>query len=111
MVRFPSKSPPAAIEGWDELIEAATEAGMSLDPDPASELCQKVWRYRDFENKFSCIQGIRERTECGQYSRDEPQYTPTLRNYIEKNLWRESLRPRNRGQPEKRPARMADLFA
>lgn len=87
------------IEGWDELIEAATKAGMSLDPSPAGDLCQKVWRYRDFERRQQLIQGILDRTESGQYSPEEPQFTPTLENYLSKNRDRETPRPRNRGQP------------
>lgn len=98
-ISFPSKPSEVGIEGWDELVEAGIKAGMSLDPDPGSDLCQKVWRYRDFENRRNCVQGIIERIACGQYSRDEPQYTPTLANYLERNRWKESIRPRNRGQP------------
>jgi hypothetical protein len=87
------------IEGWDELVQEGIKAGMSLDPDPASDLCEKVWRYRDFQNRRNCIQGIIARRECGQYSADNPQFTHSLANYVEKNLWKQSLRPRNRGQP------------
>jgi hypothetical protein len=94
-------------EGWEELVEVATRAGMSLDADRGSDLCQKVWRYRDFENRQNCIQGILERIKCGQYSQAEAEYSPGLRKYVEKNLWRETLRPRNRGQPNKKPASRA----
>ena len=97
-IEFPG---PAAfrVDGWDDVVELGTVAGMSLDPDPTGDLCQKVWRYLGFSDRVSCIDGIRKRLECGQYSRDEPQYVPTLRNYIDKRLWRESLRPRSRDSP------------
>lgn len=103
-IQFPQQKPVSelGIEGWDELVEEGARAGMSLDPDPTSDLCQKVWRYRDFQNRRHCIQGIIARRECGQYSADNPQYTPTLANYVEKNLWKQSLRPRSRGQPNKK---------
>lgn len=82
------------VEGWDELIEAAAKAQMSMDPDPGGELCQKYWKRLDFEGRRRRIQGIWERIKCGQY--DDPQYVHTLENYV-KRAWRESMRPR--GQP------------
>jgi hypothetical protein len=82
------------IEGWAELIELASRAGMSFDPDPTCDLCQRVWRKRDFKRRLESIRGIQVRIDCGQYSADQPQFSPTLRRYIEQNLDRETLRPR-----------------
>jgi hypothetical protein len=111
-IPFPSgQTSELGIEGWTELIEAAASAGMSFDPEPSSDLCQKVWRKRDFENRKNCIQGILARVQCGQYSHEDSQYVPTLSNYVQKNLWRESLRPRIRGQPKDKTTKATELFA
>src|SRR5436305_13127305 len=40
-----SASGLVGIEGWDELVQQASKARMSLDPDPSSSLCQNVWRW------------------------------------------------------------------
>lgn len=85
------------IEGWDELVEVAAKAQMSMNPDPASDLCQKYWKRLDFQGRRQRIQGIQERIRCGQY--DDPQYVPSLENYV-KHKWRESLRPRARPGPQ-----------
>lgn len=92
----PSAAPPSeiGIEGWDELVGVASKAGMSLDPDPASDLCQKSWRSLSFEQRRAAIDGIIARVKCGQYSKIEPQYIHTLENYVRGMKWRESLRPR-----------------
>jgi hypothetical protein len=87
----PKSANDLGIDGWDVLVEAGAAAGMSLDPDPESELCQNTWRHRSLENRRSCIQGIWDRIGCGQYSQEEARYVPSLRNYVIKNLWRESM--------------------
>lgn len=87
------------IEGWDEAVEAAARAGMSIDPSPGGDTCQKLWRWMDMETKTLAVRGIYARLECGEYDLERPQYTPTFENYLRGKKWRPSLRPRARDSP------------
>lgn len=98
------------IAGWSELVEVAGTAQMSLDPSPASDLCQKRWRHLSLEDRMAAVNGIKARIECGQY--DEAPFVPTLENYIRGKKWRESLRPRAGPRAvERKPSRGANLRA
>lgn len=79
---------------------------MVFDPDPAADLCQKTWRWLDMGEKMAAVQGIAPRIENGQYG--EPRYTPSLRSYLEKKLWRETLRPRDTPRliPQQEPTKL-----
>lgn len=81
---------------WQPLLEAAHDARMSFDPSPDGKAANLA-RSMILEEGFRAVRGIRERIVCEQYA--DPQYVPTLVNYLRDNLWRETLRPRQRGAP------------
>lgn len=83
--------------GWQQLIEAAASARMAFDPNPDS-VAAGLWVRLAIEEKLTAIRGIYERMGCGQY--EDPQFVPTLENYIRGKKWRESLRPRSRAGPQ-----------
>jgi hypothetical protein len=94
----PGAASEVGIEGWDELTEAAGRAQMCMDPDLASDLCQKFWRRLDFASRRAAVDGIRDRIENGQYQ--DPQFVPTLDKYLRGRRWKESLRPRGGLRPD-----------
>jgi hypothetical protein len=102
--------PEAAPGGWMQAVEAASRAGMVIDPSPDSQFCQKEWMPAPLERRLACIRGIYERIDCGQFGPlVDPQYVPAFRNFFRQSGWNETLRPRASPKLDRKAAARAEF--